>query len=238
MIDKSTGLENTTAPAITYSECYRLPFLSLFHADCMDIMAQYPDKHFDLAIVDPPYGINAAEWDLITDRPSTEYWNELFRISKNQVVFGANYFTDNLPITKSWLVWDKTIRGKSYLKNRSEFELIWTSIKTNPAIFNYTIDGNIEGFDGGRPDYKKQKAIHPTQKPKAVYEFILKHFIEVDFKILDTHFGSGSIALAVDKANRLDKMNLHLTACEIDKEYIDKAIKRISESIKQGTLSF
>jgi len=234
----TTKTTQTTETAIGFIPCYRLPFLSLFHADCMEIMKQYPDKYFDLAIVDPPYGINAANWDLITDRPKKEYWSELFRVSKNQIVFGANYFTDNLPITKSWLVWDKTIRGKSYLKNRSEFELIWTSIKTNPAIFNYTIDGNIEGFDGGRPDYKKQKAIHPTQKPVAVYEFIFKHFVTEGMKILDTHFGSGSIALAVDKANRLDKMNLHLTACEIDKEYIDKAIKRISESIKQGTLSF
>ena len=238
MIERDTELQITSEPAIAYSTCYRLPFLSLFHADCMEIMKQYPDKYFDLAIVDPPYGINAASWDLITDRPKIEYWNELFRVSNNQIVFGANYFTDYLPITKSWLVWDKTIRGKSYLKNRAEFELIWTSIKTNPAIFNYTIDGNIEGFDGGRPDYKKLKAIHPTQKPSMVYNWILKHLATENFKILDTHFGSGSIALAVDKANRLDKMNLHLTACEIDKEYIDKAIKRISESIKQGTLSF
>ena len=84
----------------------------------------------------------------------------------------------------------------------------------------------------------KQKRIHPTEKPIQLYEFLIKEYSKPNFKILDTHFGSGSIALAVDKANRLDKMNLHLTACEIDKEYIDKAIKRISESIKQGTLSF
>jgi len=225
-------------PDIVLTPCYRLPFLSLFHADCMDIMKQYPDKYFDLAIIDPPYGINAASWDLITDRPKIEYWNELFRVSNNQIIFGANYFTDYLPKTKSWLVWDKTIRGKSYLKNRAEFELIWTSIKTTPAIFNYTIDGNIEGFDGGKPDYKKMKAIHPTQKPIMVYNWLLKYLSTEGMKILDTHFGSGSIALAVDKANRLDKMNLYLTACEINEEYINKAIKRISESIKQGTLSF
>ena len=80
--------------------------------------------------------------------------------------------------------------------------------------------------------------IHPTQKPVKLYSWQLQEYATEGMKLLDTHFGSGSIALAVDKANRLDKMNLHLTACEIDKEYIDKAIKRISESIKQGTLSF
>ncbi|MGB3973177.1 MAG: DNA methyltransferase, partial [Peptococcia bacterium] len=83
-----------------------------------------------------------------------------------------------------------------------------------------------------------QKKIHPTEKPIMLYDWILRNYAEPSQKLLDTHFGSGSIALAVDKANKLDKMNLHLTACEIDKEYIDKAIKRISESIKQGTLSF
>ena len=84
----------------------------------------------------------------------------------------------------------------------------------------------------------KEQRIHPTQKPQQVYAELLNQYATEGMKILDTHFGSGSIALAVDRANRLDKMNLHLTACEIDKEYIDKAIKRISESIKQGTLSF
>ena len=84
----------------------------------------------------------------------------------------------------------------------------------------------------------KEERIHPTQKPIQLYEWLLNNYANENDKIIDTHFGSGSIALAVNKANRLDKMNLHLTACEIDKEYIDKAIKRISESIKQGTLSF
>jgi site-specific DNA-methyltransferase (adenine-specific) len=211
-------------------------YIEITNEDNMDLMARYPDKYFDLAIIDPPYGINAASWDLITDRPKKEYWYELFRVSKNQIVFGANYFTDNLPITKSWLVWDKTIRGKSYLKNRSEFELIWTSIKTNPAIFNYTIDGNIEGFDGGRPDYNKKKAIHPTQKPTAVYEFLFKHFATEGMKILDTHFGSGSIAIAVHEANIIDKMDLSLVACELDKDYFESSIQRVKAALQTQSL--
>jgi site-specific DNA-methyltransferase (adenine-specific) len=89
-----------------------------------------------------------------------------------------------------------------------------------------------------RVELLKDGTIHPTQKPIKLYDWLLNQYANPNDKILDTHFGSGSIALAVDKANRLDKMNLHLTACEIDREYIDKAIKRISESIKQGTLSF
>jgi site-specific DNA-methyltransferase (adenine-specific) len=204
--------------------------LDIRNIDCMELMKQYEDKHFDIAIVDPPYGINIAEWDTITDRPKAEYWNELFRISKNQIVFGGNYFTDFLPITKSWMVWDKTIRGKSYLKNRSEFELIWTSIKTQPCIFNYTIDGNIEGWDGGRPDYNKSKAIHPTQKPIKVYEWVLTHLVEKGMKIIDTHLGSGSSAIACHN------LGYDLTASEISAEYFERTMKRINNALAQQSL--
>lgn len=240
MIDKSTDLQNTTAPAITYSECYRLPFLSLFHADCMEIMKQYPDKYFDLAIVDPPYGIGAnkmtlgngkkkiyrgqTDWD--NTIPTHDYWEQLFRVSKNQVVWGGNYMTEFLNPTGAWLFWDKGTGENDF----ADGELAWTSY--NGALRKITkswVGANAK--DG-------LERIHPTQKPIYLYRWILNRFAKENAKILDTHFGSGSIALAVDKANRLDKMNLHLTACEIDKEYIDKAIKRISESIKQGVLSF
>lgn len=197
--------------------------ITITNEDNMVLMARYEDNFFDLAIVDPPYGINAAGWDTITDRPKDKYWQELFRVSKNQIVFGGNYFTDYLPITKAWMVWDKTIRGKSFLKNRSEFELIWTSLKIQPVIFNYTIDGNIEGWDGGRPDYKKQKAIHPTQKPARLYEWLLKNFAEENDKILDTHLGSGSIAIACHD------YGYDLTACEIDKDYYESAMKRFEQ---------
>ena len=237
---ENTELQNSTETAIGYIPCYRLPFLSLFHADCMEIMKQYPDKYFDLAVVDPPYGIGAGskkfingtsktvkdyykenDWD--TERPTQEFFTELKRVSKNQIVWGGNYFADLLGAFRCFIFWDKTIHGNSY----ADGELAWTS------------------FDGVARYYRKNIAqvnsegrMHPTQKPITLYDYVFTNFASEGDLILDTHFGSGSIALAVDKANRLDKMNLHLTACEIDKEYIDKAIKRISESIKQCTLSF
>ena len=237
MTTESTDLENTTAPAITYSECYRLPFLSLFHADCMEIMKQYPDKYFDLAIVDPPYGMpkdsthgrgklknrilnngSVEKWDIA---PKSEYFEELFRVSKNQIIWGGNYF--GLKGSRGFVIWDK----EQPFENFSAAEYAWISFQTVSKIFRLPATRTGD-----------ETKIHPTQKPIALYEFLIRQYIQNNDKILDTHFGSGSIALAVDKANRLDKMNLHLTACEIDKEYIDKAIKRISESIKQGTLSF
>ena len=212
--------------------------------DCVQLMKGYADNYFDLAIVDPPYGIGVSsqdntkrgklgshyekkEWD--KEPPSNEYFEQLFRISKNQVIWGANHFIERINKNSScWLVWNKKTVG-----NTADCELAWTSFKTAVRRFDFMWEGfwqeNMKN---------KEKRIHPTQKPIALYEWILKNYSEPNQKILDTHFGSGSIALAVDKANRLDKMNLHLTACEIDKEYIDKAIKRISESIKQGTLPF
>ena len=196
-----------------------------------------------MAIVDPPYGLGKKlkprggmigksfngmgehSWDAV--QPKNEYWKELFRVSKNQIVWGGNYFIDYLKPTQCFLVWDKQ-NGDNPM---SDCEFAWISIKNKVARL---YSGHIFKGIGN----SKYKPIHPTQKPVRLYAFTFKHFATEGMKILDTHFGSGSIALAVDKANRLDKMNLHLTACEIDKEYIDKAIKRISESIKQGTLSF
>ena len=242
MIKRDTELQITSETAIAYSTCYRLPFLSLFHADCMEIMKQYPDKYFDLAIVDPPYGIERFKNVTTTpsskdvhakrfqrmetvnnDKPSDEYWSELFRVSKNQIVWGANNF--ELPPSEYFLCWNK----EQAMPNFATLEYAWVSmgLKKPAKLFTYSIH-----------KHNQVDKVHPTQKPIPLYDWILMHYAKEGDKILDTHFGSGSIALAVDKTNRLDKMNLHLTACEIDKEYIDKAIKRISESIKQGTLSF
>ena len=235
--NKQQKLLDSTEPAIGYIPCYQLPFLSLFHADCMEIMKQYPDKYFDLAIVDPPYGDfngtiertggtwskkyqrdnSIKKWDFA---PSEEYFKELFRVSKEQIIWGGNYF--DLPPSKHFLIWEKQTISENF--SMAMVEYAWSSINDNAKIFKW------------RP--QRENGIHPTQKPVELYDWILNRYAEPNQKILDTHFGSGSIALAVDKANRLDKKNLHLTACEINKEYIDKAIKRISESIKQGTLSF
>ena len=207
--------------------------IRFYNCDCMELMGS--GKVWDLAVVDPPYGIgmdkthfktkssnskptdyNAKDWDSAI--PNKEYFAELMRVSKNQIIWGGNYFVENLTNSSCWVVWDKD-NGDSI---HADCELAWTSFKTGVRKIKWL-------WHGMRQQNMKNKEtrIHPTQKPIALYDWILKNYAEPNQKLLDTHFGSGSIALAVDKANRLDKMNLHLTACEIDKEYIDKAIKRI-----------
>lgn len=225
---------------------YKTDFLDLYHADCMDIMKEYPDKYFDLAVVDPPYGINIAdklangwvskaggvkhkskEWDLYL--PTEDYFNELFRISKNQIIWGANYFMSVIKKdSPCWIFWDKN-NGDSLF---ADGEMAWTSFDTPIRLAKIHWCGSAAIHETG------QNKIHPTQKPIKLYDWCIKKYAKKNMKIIDTHFGSGSIALAVDKANRFDKMNLHLTACEIDKDYIEASVKRISESTKQQTFSF
>ena len=218
-------------------EKYKTDFLSLHHCDCMELMKQYPDKYFDLCITDPPYGDfngtiertggswskkyqrdnSIKKWDFA---PSENYFKELFRISKNQIIWGGNYF--DLPPSKHFLIWEKQTISESF--SMAMVEYAWSSINDNAKLFKW------------RP--QRENGIHPTQKPVQLYAWILKKYAKQGDKIFDSHFGSGSIALAVHKANQLDKMNLHLTACEIDEEYVNKAIERIRFSIKQTTLNF
>jgi len=204
--------------------------------DNMDLMARYEDNYFDLAIVDPPYGKNphrnrdglgvakknyesgSTQWDIL---PIKEYWNELFRVSKNQIVWGGNYFIEHLRSTNSFIFWDKE---KSF-KDFADGELAWTSF--NKAVKKYTFawNGMIQG------DMKnKEMRIHPTQKPVKLYEWLLMNYAKEGDKILDTHLGSGSIAIACHN------LGFDLTACELDKEYYDAAIKRIKEHTKQQRL--
>ncbi len=213
---------------------FKTEYLDLFHADCMEIMKQYPDKYFDLAIVDPPYGLGKSvvnsvgrfkryynkNGNLDINTTNIEYFNKLFRISKEQIIWGGNYF--ELPPNKCFIVWDK---GQPEHISFAMAEYAWTSFDKVAKIYNKRTQGQEQRF-------------HPTQKPQELYAFTLKHFATEGMKILDTHFGSGSIALAVHKANLLDKMNLHLTACEIDKEYIEAAIARIKKQTIQQFLDF
>ena len=224
------------------NKCYSNDFMELYHCDCMEILKQTPDNYYSLALVDPPYGVNIGnkinsitggikfepkDWDKNT--PTDKYFTELFRVSKNQIVWGGNYFMSKIQRdSPCWIFWDKN-NGDSLF---ADGEMAWTSFDSPVRLAKIHWCGSAAKHETG------QNKIHPTQKPIKLYDWLLMKYAKPNDLILDTHFGSGSIALAVDKANRLDKMNLHLTACEIDKEYIDKAIKRISESIKQGTLSF
>ena len=211
--------------------------LSFFNADNLEIMRGFKDNEFDLAIVDPPYGLGkklahagngknaqskftndfkAKNWD--NEIPSTEYFEQLKRVSKNQIIWGGNYFP--LPPTRCFICWDKMV----FIPSMSRIEQAWTSFDRLPQLVQYNNN------DANR--------IHLTQKPVELYDYLITKFAEPNFKILDTHLGSGSIAIAVEKANRLDKMNLQFVGIEIDKEYYEAALNRIEQYCRQGTLSF
>lgn len=247
MINNSIKLDLTTDAPLAGMQCYQQPFLSVYLSDCITLMRTFNDKQFDLAIVDVPYGIgedgskNHTRVQLAkpqdykpyagndANAPDAEYWNELLRISKNQIVWGANHFISRLPFDSScWIVWDKDNTG-----DFADCELAWTSFNTAVRKFKWTWNGMLQG---NMKD--KQKRIHPNEKPIQLYEWLLKNYAKQGDKIIDTHFGSGSIALALDKVNKLDKMDLHLTAIELDEYYYEKSINRITTKLSQGTLSF
>jgi site-specific DNA-methyltransferase (adenine-specific) len=242
--------------------------ITITNEDNMELMARYPDNYFDLAIIDPPYGIERFKkpsgttrfkssklmqeegltWD---NKPSDEYWSELFRVSKNQIIWGANNFI--LPPTEYFLIWNK----KQTVDNFAGAEYAWVSLglKTPAKVFDYGIH-----------KHNHTEKIHPTQKPIDLYKYILdtyaicktcknEHGYYEDvagdggskmwqhcedcyheetetngFKILDTHLGSGSIAIACHD------YGFELTACELDKEYYDKAIERIKNHTNQQKL--
>jgi site-specific DNA-methyltransferase (adenine-specific) len=202
--------------------------ITITNEDNMELMARYPDSYFDLAIVDPPYGIGesnkkqrtrkkhvnrvihaAKSWD--NSAPKKTYFKELERVSKNRIVWGANYFTNHLPPSMAWVFWEKKIGG-----DFSDGELAYTSF--NKALKMVT------QWSGGA------NKIHPTQKPVKLYEWLLDNYAKEGDKILDTHLGSGSIAISCH--NR----GFELTACELDKEYYNAAIKRIKQSTAQKTI--
>ena len=204
--------------------------LNITNEDNMELMARYPDKYFDLAIVDPPYGIKRSGqtetftkktkhkrkhfedkgWD--NETPNEFYFNELFRVSKNQIIWGANYFTKYLPSSMGWIFWDK---GQDL--TMSDGELAYTSFDV--ALRRKIINRGQLMVEGG--------TIHPTQKPIALYKWLLDKYAKQGDKILDTHLGSGSIAIACHD------YGFDLTACELDKEYFDLATKRINEHVSQ-----
>ena len=220
--------------------------IQITNEDNMELMKRYPDNYFDLAIVDPPYGINydgnttvkgksgkaktfsnkqhhkKKDWD--NERPSLEYFIELQRVSKNQIIWGGNYFADLLPAKKGWVYWDKKITNSNNT-NYSDGELAWSSFDCVLRKFTY----DWIGF-GYLNNPQKEKKIHPTQKPVKLYEWLLMNYAKEGDKILDTHLGSGSIAIACHD------YNFELTACELDKEYYDKAIQRIKNHTNQTKL--
>jgi len=202
-----------------------------FNRDCMDAMKEFQDKHFDLAIVDPPYGIgmdgqkrfisrtnqqhnrkhhDRKEWDNLM--PSESYFNELFRVSKNQIIWGGNYFTQFLYPVKAWIFWYK---GQNDL-TMSDGEMAWTSFEK--------VTRQIEI---NRCELVKENTFHPTQKPIKLYKWLIKNYAKPGDKILDTHLGSGSFRIAAHD------MGFDFTGYELDKDYFEAQEKRFKLHISQ-----
>ena len=209
-----------------------VPLVSeVYLMDNIELMKHYPDKYFDLACIDPPYGIGHSllsgekrgskfvrterhvDWDIL---PTDEFWIELFRVSKNQIIWGGNYFLDNLPSTKGMIIWDKI-----QMFSGADFEFAWTSFDTSAKAFRMS---RVEA-------YGNTNKIHPTQKPIELYDFCYNFSkLEEGSKVLDTHLGSGSSRISANKAK------LHFVGCEIDEEYFNKQNKRYEEFVSQARL--
>ncbi|MBQ0074520.1 MAG: site-specific DNA-methyltransferase [Prevotella sp.] len=215
-----------------------------YNMDCMEGMKEFPDNYFDLAIVDPPYGIGVGSmaytngvaivggkckarrkdysghklWD--TQPPSKEYFTELFRVSKRQIIWGGNYFTDNLPPTKSWIVWDKRCEEKMS-NDFADCELAWCSNGV-ARVFRYLYNGMLQG------DMKNKEArFHPTQKPVQLYEWLLNKYAKDGDIILDTHVGSASSLVACHKTRH------KFVGFELDPEYYERAKERLDAEMAQ-----
>ncbi len=209
----------------TEEKVYNQDNITIYNDDCMNILKQTPDNYYDLCIVDPPYGIGESggsfrgrkgqghrvlprkEWD--NETPNKEYFTELRRVSKNQIIWGGNYFTDKLPVSRCWLYWDKLMGG-----DFSDGELAWTSF-----------DKVLKKFTKCNKDHGK---IHPTQKPVKLYNWIYQNYAEEGQKILDTHLGSGSNAISAHYA----KMG-EFVGCELDADYFSASVERIRKETRQ-----
>jgi site-specific DNA-methyltransferase (adenine-specific) len=213
--------------------------------DCMNVMATIPDKYFELAIVDPPYGLERFKkggshlnkygsedkiWN--NTKPDKKYFDELFRISKNQIIWGGNYFIEYLKNTSCFIVWDK-VNGDS---DFADCELAWTSFNTAVRQIKFMWSGFCQGKDIKNGDIQQgnkklnEKRIHPTQKPVALYRWLLQNYAKTGDKIIDTHSGSGSLACAC----HLEKFDF--LAIEKDADYHKSSVERLDTLRSQGTL--
>ena len=205
--------------------------IEITNEDCMDLLKRTPDNFYDLSICDPPYGLgkrlsqrggkhkntkfavlyeNSSQWD--NEVPNEEYFKELFRVSKNQIIWGGNYF--DLPPSRGFFIWDKK---QPHDFSLAMCEMAWSSIQKPAKMWSLSV-------------LKEQNKIHPTQKPIQLYEWLLMNNAEEGFKILDTHLGGGSIALACHN------LKYELTACEIDKDYFIETKQRIINHVAQQSL--
>jgi len=212
--------------------------VNIYNQDCMEAMSKMKDKEYDLAIVDPPYGLDYANkkikgetvserhgWQIYTQKewdkkiPEIEFFKQLIRVSKNQIIWGGNYFTVYLPTSRGWVVWYKV----PYEFSLSQAELAWSSFDKRVRVFE-RMTNEDRGFLG--------KNIHPTQKPVALYQWLLKNYAKQGDRILDTHLGSGSSAIAADI------MGFDFTGYEIDKDYYEAALDRFNRHKQQQVMEF
>lgn len=197
--------------------------ITLYNCDCMEYLKTIKDKYFDLSIVDPDFGLNekiskGGTWaskykgfdGALGGKPTQEYFDELFRVSKNQIIWGGNYFIDMLYPTRCFLIWDK----KARMPTLADCELAWTSFDKNSKIFTHVRNTG-------------EKRVHICQKPIALYEWILQNYAKEGDKIIDTHLGSGSSAIASHK------LGFEFVGLEINETYLENAIKRIKNHTSQ-----
>jgi site-specific DNA-methyltransferase (adenine-specific) len=226
-LDLKTKAPNDAKPVLC-----AVPSNKVYLEDCTEALKRFSDGYFDIAVVDPPYGIGAnkmqlgngkkkiyrgeADWDNAI--PTAEYWEQLFRVSKNQIVWGGNYMTEYLKPTSAWLFWDKRTGENDF----ADGELAWTSY--NGALRKIT-----KSWVGANAKDVLER-IHPTQKPIYLYDWIFNRFAKEGDLILDTHLGSGSSRIAAHRAG------LSFIGCELDKDYFDAANKRFKDFTAQLTL--
>jgi len=216
--------------------------ITAIHGDCMDYMKSLPDKCFDLAIVDVQYGIgedgskNHTRSKIAVSKnykayssgdkesPPLEYWNELFRVSKNQIIWGANHFISKIPYNSScWIVWDKDNGNNDF----ADCELAWCSFKTAVRRYKWKWHGMLQ-----ENMKKKQERIHPNEKPIELYKWLLSNYAKPGDKIIDTHGGSFSHAIACHD------LGFELTIIEKDEDYFNEAVKRLKWHQRQQVLQF
>ena len=217
--------------------------INMMNGDCMEYMSSLPDNAYELAIADPPYGsenikggytsnkrsskgsadpklYNLSLWK--HESPKKEYWDELFRISKNQIIWGANHFISAIPFdSPCWIVWDKQNENTGF----ADCELAWCSFQSAVRKFEFRWNGMLQGNMKN-----KESRIHPTQKPIALYKWLLKNYAKPGDRILDTHGGSGSICIACHD------MGFDLDWIELDEDYYNAATKRFNTHTAQGSL--
>jgi len=204
----------------------------VFNEDCMEVMKRYPDNYFDLAVVDPPYGIGdfnqsasrklhkKIEWN--NSIPTQEYFDELYRVSKHQIIWGANYYAKYIN-SVGRLIHDKVANTGQQLHELSDADIASHSFGVNIKIFRYGWRGNVQGNSINWKNEGLDGRVHPCQKPISLYDWIFQKYSKPNDKILDTHLGSGSSRIAADRAG------LEFVGCELDKDYFDAAEKRFQD---------